>query len=174
MSTIKDIDSPFFSETQIVPCIGQFRLNIPFVQDSLSVLQFDFEMLQSLKTHFISSKVNGTARTAAQVRLHHDLSQQDIPHLFRLEELKGLDLYESSVEEIQQRLSEGRFTSVDYVEFCLQRIHNVNPYLECIIEVNPDAEKIAAELDDERRQVRGNFKLRRCETRGVLREVKPG
>ena len=117
-------------------------------------------MLRSLKSHFLSSKVNGT----------HDLSQQDIPHLFRLEELKGLDLYESSVEEIQQWLSEGHFTSVDYVEFCLQRIHNVNPYLECIIEVNPDAVKIAAELDDERRQVGEIFKLRRCEMRGVSRE----
>lgn len=124
-------------------------------------------MLRSLRTHFLSSKVNDSARTAAQV---HDLSQQNIPHLFRLEELKGLDLYESSVEEIQQRLSEGHFTSVDYVEFCLQRIHNVNPYLECIIEINPDAVKIAAELDDERRQVGEIFKLRRCGTRGVPRE----
>lgn len=102
------------------------------------------------------------ARITAQVRPHHDLSQQDVPDLFRLEELKGLDLYERSVEEIQQRLSGGHFTSVDYVEFCLRRIHSVNPYLECIIEVNPDAFTIAAELDEERRRVGRLFKLRCC------------
>ncbi len=82
-----------------------------------------------------------------------NLSQQATPHLFRVEELKGFDLYECSVEVIQQYLSEDRFTSVDYVKFCLRRIHNVNPYLECVIETNPDAIEIAAELDDERRQV---------------------
>ena len=92
-------------------------------------------------------------RIPSQAHLRHRVSQQNIPHLFRLHELKNLDLYESSVEEIQQHLSENRFTSVNYVSFCLQRIHDVNPYLECIIEVNPDAMEIAAELDDERRLV---------------------
>ena len=106
----------------------------------------------------------------AQVGQHHDLSQQDIPRLFRLEELKGLNLYESSVEEVQQCLLEGHFTSVDYVDFCLRRIHIVNPYLECIIEVNPDALKIAAGLDGERRQVGQFFELYRCETRAMTRE----
>lgn len=110
-------------------------------------------MLRSLRTYFLSPKVHNPARTETEVRRHHDLSQQDIPHLFRLEELKGLNLYECSMEEIQQYLSEGHFTSVDYVQFCLRRIFNVNPYLECIIEINPDATKNAAELDDERRQV---------------------
>ena len=98
------------------------------------------------------------ACTSTKVYPHHThiLSQQATPPLFRVEELRGLDLYESSVEEIQQHLSAGRFTSVDYVKFCLRRIHNVNPYLECIIEINPDALEIAAELDDERRPV-GDF-----------------
>ncbi|KAF6220520.1 hypothetical protein HO133_002953 [Letharia lupina] len=109
-------------------------------------------MLRSVRTYFLSPKAHNTVRTETEVRRHHDLSQQDISPLFRLEELKGLNLYECSMEEIQQHLSEGHFTSVDYVEFCLRRIYNVNPYLECIIEINPDATKIAAELDDERRQ----------------------
>lgn len=123
-------------------------------------------MLRSLKSYFLAPKVYNMARRTVQVRQHHDLSQQDIPRLFRLEELKGLNLYESSVEEIQQCLSEGHFTSVDYVEFCLRRIHIVNPYLECIIEVNPDAVKIAAGLDGERRQVGP-----RAVTRGPLSRV---
>lgn len=113
-------------------------------------------MLQFLKQFFLPSNVFSIARTSGQVRPHHNLSQKSIPHLFHLEDLRGLDLYESSVEEIQQYLSDGWFTSVDYVKFCLLRIHSVNPYLECVIEVNPDAIDIAVELDDERRQV-GEF-----------------
>lgn len=116
-------------------------------------------MLRSLSRYFLPSKAHDMGRTTAPDHRHHGLSQQDIPYLFRLEELKGLDLYESSVEEIQQSLSEGQFTSVDYVQLCLRRIHIVNPYLECIIDVNPDAIEIAAELDDERRQVRGTLEI---------------
>ena len=116
-------------------------------------------MLQSLRSYFFPSKIYNMARISAQLHLHRHVSQQSIPHLFRLEELNNIDLYESSVEEIQQGLSEGRFTSVDYTKFCLERIRIVNPYLECIIEVNPDAIEIAAELDDERRQVGGVFNV---------------
>ena len=92
------------------------------------------------------------------------MSQQGLPHLFRLEELKGVDLYERSVEELQKYLSEGRFTSVDYVKSCLRRIHYTNPYLECVIEVNPDAIGIATELDNERRQVSILFLYRNLES----------
>ena len=64
-----------------------------------------------------------------------------------------------------------QITSVDYVNFCLERIRavrktkalnspqqsglnsmQVNPYLEAIIEVNPDAVAIAGSLDDGRKQ----------------------
>lgn len=124
-------------------------------------------MLRSLKSILLPSKAYDVPRTPAQVRRHHNLSQQEVPHLFRLEELKGLDLYEISVEGIQQRLAEGHFTSAEYVDFCLRRIHTVNPYLECIIEVNPDAIKIATELDNERRQVGASFEKYCCKTRGV-------
>ena len=117
-------------------------------------------MFQSLKSHFIIPKFFNMSWTSAQVHLHRNLSQQGIPQVFRLERLEGLDLYENSVEEIQQYLSEGRFTSVDYVKFCLRRIHLVNPYLECIIEVNPDAVEIAARLDEERRHVGDAFDLK--------------
>ena len=135
-------------------------------------------MLRSLKNYFLPSKTHNTSGTTTQVRLHHDLSQQDVPHRFRLEELKGLDLYESSVQEIQQHFSAGRLTSVEYVKFCLQRIRNVNPYLECIIEVNPDAIAIAAELDNERRQVgRGlelhSFEMRRLAWEKIIRSLTP-
>ena len=121
-----------------------------------------------MKNYISPSKAFSMPRTVAQVCQNHDSSQQGIPHLLRLEQLKGLDLYESSVEEIQQLLSEGHFTSVDYVEFCFRRIHSVNPYLECIIETNPEAVEIGAELDKERRQVGKLFELDLWETSSVI------
>ena len=99
-------------------------------------------MLRSLKNYFFPSVMDSMARIPSQICQSHKASQQSVPPLFRLKELKGLDLYESSVDEIQQHLSEDRFTSVDYVKFCLQRIHDANPYLECIIEVNPPLLKL--------------------------------
>ena len=109
-------------------------------------------------------------RIPSQFHLHQGPSQQSVPHLFRMKELEGLDLYESSVQDIQQHLSEERFTSVDYVKFCIQRILAVNPYLECIIEVNPDAIEIAADLDDERRHV-GNICNAATLCRGMTEEI---
>lgn len=79
--------------------------------------------------------------------------QQEVPEIFRLEELNGLNLYEVSIAELQDCFSKGRFTSVEYVGFCLDRVRKVNPYLECVIEVNPDAVDIAAALDKERKDV---------------------
>ena len=114
-------------------------------------------MPRFLKDRLLTLEVHTMTRASAQSHKHCNLSQQNIPHLFCLEKLKGLDLYESSVEQIQQYLSQGHFTSVDHVKFCLERIRVVNPYLECVIEVNSDAVEIAAGLDEERRQVGGYF-----------------
>ena len=115
-------------------------------------------MLYFLKDHFLSSKVHRMTGASAWSHRHRNLSQQNIPDLFCLGKLKSLDLYESSVGQIQQYLSSGHFTSVEYVKFCLERVRIVNPYLECVIEVNPDAVEIAAELDEERRQVGGSIR----------------
>lgn len=82
-------------------------------------------------------------------------TQQDVPEIFRLEELNGLNLYEVSIAELQEYFSKGQLTSVEYVNFCLDRVRKVNPYLECVIEINPDAVDIAAALDEERKDVCG-------------------
>lgn len=99
----------------------------------------------------------------------------DVPHIFRLPKLNGLDLFEVTVDQLQDHYRKGRLTSTGYVRFCLERIRavrfypykafsrgsskrghvsplQVDPYLESVIECNPDAEKIAEELDDERQQ----------------------
>ncbi|KAL9099056.1 MAG: hypothetical protein Q9163_005385 [Psora crenata] len=81
-----------------------------------------------------------------------ELSQNEIPSIFQMIPFGSLDFYEITVQELQQHFSSGRLTSVEYI----------NPYLEAIIEVNPDAIDLAAQLDQERRH--GN-------TRGMLHGI---
>jgi len=114
---------------------------------------------------------------------HRDgISQVDVPAVFRLGKIKELDLFETTIDVLQECYASGVLTSVEYVEHCLQRIHNVrmtwpsvvakatqsqsidpflqiNPYIESVIEVNPDAIQIAEALDDERRlgNIRGRL-----------------
>ena len=78
------------------------------------------------------------------------LSQRNVPKIFRLPTLKSLDLYEATVEILQNHMSHGNLTSVDYVTFCLERIRQVDQYLEAVIETNPDALTTASRLDEER------------------------
>lgn len=103
-----------------------------------------------------------------QTRSH---SQQHGPPCFRLGDLKNSDLYEITIEQLQSYFADGQITSVDYVRFCVERIRTVrqtqaldypqrsekisiqvNPYLEAIIEINPDAVAIAESLDNGRKQ----------------------
>lgn len=64
---------------------------------------------------------------AALPRLNRDSTAQDgVPPVFRLGTLKSLDLYEVTVNKLQHLLSSGRITSVEYVVFCLERIHKVS------------------------------------------------
>lgn len=52
--------------------------------------------------------------------------QDDLPSAFRVETYNGLDLYEISVDELQHLLSIGALTSVEYTQFCLDRIQKVS------------------------------------------------
>ncbi|PCH36783.1 amidase signature enzyme [Wolfiporia cocos MD-104 SS10] len=64
------------------------------------------------------------------------------------------DLYEASIEELQEGLRKRRFTSVDLVKAYLARIDEVNlngPGLRAVLETNPHALEQAAELDRERK-----------------------
>ena len=64
-----------------------------------------------------------------------DLSQQDIPEVFRMQPLRSLDLYEITVEALQSHMSSGKLTSIDYVTYCLDRIHSVSRRSPTIDEV---------------------------------------
>ncbi|MCJ1341380.1 hypothetical protein MMC09_006676 [Bachmanniomyces sp. S44760] len=79
-------------------------------------------------------------------------SQAKVPLPFRLEPLKSVELYEISIAEIQKHYTHGTFTATEYIQYCLDRVRLVDPYLEAVIELNPDALEIAAQLDEERQR----------------------
>jgi len=66
-----------------------------------------------------------------------------------------LDLEEITVTDLQKKMQSGEQTSVSITKAYLARIEKIDrsgPYLNSIIELNPDALKIAAVLDYERKQ----------------------
>ncbi|KAJ6037204.1 hypothetical protein N7540_001483 [Penicillium herquei] len=69
---------------------------------------------------------------------------------FPMRKCHGFTLEEASVDDIQLRLSNGTFTSVQLLECYLDRIAQTQPYLNAILQHNPDAYRIAQMLDDER------------------------
>jgi amidase len=63
------------------------------------------------------------------------------------------DLSTATIADLQRRLTSGEITSLDLTRAYLERIERIDrsgPTLRSVIEVNPDAEEIAAELDRER------------------------
>ena len=74
---------------------------------------------------------------------------KDLPYM---EPRPVLDLQEISVKQLRQGYEEGRFTVSDVVQGYMNRIEAIDrngPRLNSVLRVNPDALKIAAELDAE-------------------------
>jgi amidase len=72
----------------------------------------------------------------------------------------GFDLEEATIADLQAAMTAGQFTARQLVRKYLSRIRSIDqhgPMLHSVLEVNPDAEAIARDLDRERRQgqVRG-------------------
>ncbi|KAM4057778.1 amidase [Hirsutella rhossiliensis] len=67
------------------------------------------------------------------------------------------DIHLATSEELVSGLGQGRYTSVDLVNAYIGRTREVNGALRAVMELNPDAKSIAAELDSERArgQLRG-------------------
>ncbi|MBA2620069.1 MAG: amidase [Acidobacteria bacterium] len=61
---------------------------------------------------------------------------------------------ETTVGELQARMQSGSISAKKLVEKYLERIKSIDPKLNSVIEVNPDAERIAEELDRERKNGR--------------------
>src|SRR5215218_3959277 len=69
-------------------------------------------------------------------------------------------LLETSIDELQQKMRNGVYTSRSLTELYLKRISSIDksgPSINAVIEVNPDALLIAAQMDAERKsgKVRG-------------------
>ncbi|MEW6304811.1 MAG: amidase, partial [Verrucomicrobiota bacterium] len=76
--------------------------------------------------------------------------------------IKPFELDEAGVMELQARLGSGKFTAVSLVKKYLARIREIDrrgPWLNSVIELNPDALEIAAVLDKERKAKGGRGPL---------------
>ena len=65
------------------------------------------------------------------------------------------DLNEITIDELQQQMQSGKFSSVDITQKYIQRIKQIDqsgPTLNSVIELNPDALSIAAMLDAEKKK----------------------
>ena len=58
---------------------------------------------------------------------------------------------EATIPELQGAMASGELTSAQLVRGYLDRIHSLNSLLHSVIQTNPDAVQIAADLDSERR-----------------------
>jgi amidase len=66
--------------------------------------------------------------------------------------LCGLDLEQATVMDLQRAMDAGQLSSVELAGFYLQRIKDVDPLLNAVIETSPQAVADAAASDDHRRR----------------------
>src|SRR5262245_1644148 len=62
---------------------------------------------------------------------------------------------EKTIPQLSALMASGELTSLELTRGYLKRIGDINPLIRAVIETNPNAESIAARLDNERRQRRG-------------------
>ncbi|GCE12727.1 amidase [Tengunoibacter tsumagoiensis] len=61
-----------------------------------------------------------------------------------------MHIEEATIAELQAAMSQGKLTACQLTELYIERIQTLNPQLHAILEINPDALKIANALDQER------------------------
>ncbi|PSN74247.1 glutamyl-tRNA amidotransferase subunit A [Corynespora cassiicola Philippines] len=85
------------------------------------------------------------------------LGNAETPGLFPMRKCRGITLEEATIDQLQGYMSDGTLTSSDLLDCYIKRVRQVDEYINSVIELNPDAEDIAAALDEERRagKVRG-------------------
>ncbi|CAN5181630.1 amidase [soil metagenome] len=62
------------------------------------------------------------------------------------------ELTETTIAELQAKMKSGELSARKLTEMYLQRIKEIDPKLDSVIEINPDALKIADEMDKERKK----------------------
>lgn len=63
----------------------------------------------------------------------------------------NMHIEEITINELQNKMKSGELTARKLTEIYLQRIKEIDPKLNSVLETNPDALKIADELDKERK-----------------------
>jgi hypothetical protein len=95
-----------------------------------SLLLFSLNSLRSMFNYSIRLTLQTLSRVFAFSN-HFTMSastrsQGDVPTVFKLELLNTIDLFEVSLPDLQKHMSDGKFSSVEYVKFCLERIRKVS------------------------------------------------
>lgn len=72
------------------------------------------------------------------------------PALFPMPTCLGITLEEATIDQLSGYMSNGLLTTAQLLRCYLKRVQQVDEYINSIIELNPEAEDIAAALDAER------------------------
>ncbi|KAF2749742.1 amidase signature enzyme [Sporormia fimetaria CBS 119925] len=81
------------------------------------------------------------------------------PSWLQMPRCRGVDIEELTIAQLQEHLEQRSFTTRELTDCYLRRIELVNPRIKAVIETNPDALKIADQLDAERREGKVRSKL---------------
>jgi amidase len=115
--------------------------------------------IMSMMYWLLRLRGKGDSLEVPKPRLLQRLSgcNHNVPNRLSMPKLHGWDMLEVTVSDLQRHLSRHHFSSADYIRHCIKYIRVANPYLEAVIEINPEAQVIAEQLDKERLlgQVRG-------------------
>jgi len=65
--------------------------------------------------------------------------------------VKDFELEEATITELQAAMKSGKLSAEEITEKYLERIKRIDPKINSVVEKNPDAERIAEELDKERK-----------------------
>jgi amidase len=74
----------------------------------------------------------------------------NISELFCMPKCGSIVLEEATIDQLAGYMSTGRLTSIQILECYMERFHQVDEFINSIIELNPDAKDIAVALDAER------------------------
>lgn len=102
------------------------------------------------RSESIAGEGPGTEMSDRRVLRTPFASQSGVPERLLMPKLRGWDVLEITVVDLQKHLAQGHFSSAEYVTHCIDYIRVANPYLEAVIEINPEARLIAERLDEER------------------------
>jgi amidase len=74
----------------------------------------------------------------------------NVSELFSMPTCGDIVLEEATIDQLAGYMSTGRLTSVQILECYMERFHQVDEFINSIMELNPDAKDIAVALDAER------------------------